>query len=44
MSLAHKYPDVIKAVVAENTFLSVGEKFRNHFGAVIILWTYLFRR
>jgi hypothetical protein len=42
MSLAHKHPDIIKAVIAENTFLSVGKKSRNYFGAVIILRTYLF--
>jgi esterase/lipase superfamily enzyme len=42
MSLAHKHPDIIKAVIAENTFLSVGKKSRNHFGAVTILYTYLF--
>lgn len=26
ISLAHRYPEVIKAVVAENTFLSVGRQ------------------
>lgn len=37
MSLAHKHPDVIKAVIAENTFLSVGKKFWKPFDAEIVL-------
>lgn len=37
MSLAHKHPDIIKAVIAENTFLSVGKRYRNQFDTVTIL-------
>lgn len=35
MSLAHKHPDIIKAVIAENTFLSVGKKPLNEFSLLL---------
>ena len=41
ISLAEKYPEIIKAVIVENTFLSVGKKLtyyiESHFHNIIII-------